>query len=103
MKGGVEDKGSDVAEAMVLVPAALPVGEVLNVEMLTGFAEALEDGVIGKAFVEHLVEGLADVIGQASDFAVARVSGRASEGFKGRPEVEELSGSHGIVEEWQTD
>ncbi len=88
---------------MVLVAAVFPIAEVLNIEVFAGFAQALEDGVIGKAFVEHAVYGLADVIGQACDFAVARVSRRAGEGFKSRPEVEEFSGSHGMVEEWETD
>ncbi len=53
----------------VLVAAVLPVGEVLDIEAFAGFAQFVDDDVIGQAVVEHAVDEVAGGFGQAGDFA----------------------------------
>src|SRR5437879_9602059 len=62
---------------VVLVAAFSPVGQVLVVEACGLRAEVFKDGVILAAFVQEMVDSLADWFGQASDLSGARAAGGA--------------------------
>jgi len=67
---------------MVLVATLTPVGEVLVVKTRGVGAEVFKDGIVLAAFVEEIVDSLADGFGQASDFAGALARASAA-GLKG--------------------
>jgi hypothetical protein len=76
--GGVFDLETVVFELFlvfepVLIAAMLPVGEVLKVEAFTGFAQFVNDDVVGEAVVQHAVDQVAGGLGKAGDFAAASV------------------------------
>ena len=56
---------------VILVPAVDPVGEVLDVEAAAGFAEFVDDDASREAVIEHVVDEIAGLFGEAGDFAVA--------------------------------
>jgi len=80
--GGGEDLcrevgfGRDLIEPLalkepVLVTASLPFPDVGDIEVLAVVAEALDDVGVGKAVEEHLVDLVANGIGETGDFSVA--------------------------------
>ena len=56
---------------VILVTALDPIGDVLGVEAAAVLAQFVDDDVVRQAVIEHAVEHVADVQGQAGDFAVA--------------------------------
>ena len=55
---------------IILVAALFPIGEVLGIESLAGFAQLVDDDRVREAVIEHVIDHVASFFGQARDFAV---------------------------------
>jgi hypothetical protein len=59
--------------AVILIPASLPVMDILLIQVFAGIAEALDDVLVLDAVIEHLVECVAVLFAEGGDFAGAAV------------------------------
>ena len=62
------DQGLDFE--VVLVAALFPVGEVLGVETFASLAEFVDDNRVRKTVIEHAIDHVAGLPGQAGNLAV---------------------------------
>jgi hypothetical protein len=69
----VEGLGLEV----ILVTAEPPTAEIVFVEVFAGIAKFFDDGFVGKAIVEHLIDLFPQDGWQTGNFAVATGSGLA--------------------------
>ena len=58
--------------------ALLPVGEVVEGKVFAVLAEFFANGATGEAILHHEADGIAKVVGEAGDFAVAGAPGFAA-------------------------
>ena len=82
---------------VILVTAVDPVGEILGVEAVAGFAEFVDNDAGGEAVIEHAVDHVAGWFGEPGDFAVA--AGVCGVGFaRGEVLDEAGGGGHRILD-----
>ena len=105
--GRKADGGLGLVAEPVAETAPVPVAEV---HLGQGIGEGTivlklgDDVAIGQAFMEHEVNPVADGLGEAGDFAVARVTVPAEAGIDRFPEIAKVGGRtrwrSGVMEWW---